>query len=169
MAEPLCDALLSKIREQVELTDHLIGVLSPEELNWAPQISGAWCAALLLGHLLDCLAGICAVLLTVHPNELAHFHRLRDMPVNRPHAVSEARAGLTLYQQHIDEGFGLLKDLDLAKRIPTIFAKQGEPVLTLLLGNLEHLINHKHQLFMYLKLMGRSVESRDLYRFREEC
>jgi len=37
-----------------------------------------------------------------------------------------------------------------------------------MLGNLEHLINHKHQLFTYLKLMGESVGSRDLYRFRGE-
>jgi hypothetical protein len=39
---------------------------------------------------------------------------------------------------------------------------------TLLLGNLEHLINHKHQLFMYVKLMGVAAGTRDLYRFRGE-
>ena len=40
--------------------------------------------------------------------------------------------------------------------------------MTLLLGNLEHLINHKHQLFTYLKQMGVEVTTRDLYRFRGE-
>ena len=49
---------------------------------------------------------------------------------------------------------------------PTVFVRTGETVLTLLLGNLEHLINHKHQLFIYLKLMGAPVETRDLYCFR---
>jgi hypothetical protein len=39
-------------------------------------------------------------------------------------------------------------------------------VATLLLGNLEHLINHKHQLFLYLKLMGVPVGTPDLYQFR---
>jgi hypothetical protein len=43
---------------------------------------------------------------------------------------------------------------------------EGEPLLTLLLGNLEHLINHKHQLFWYLKLLGVSVRTPDLYRLR---
>jgi len=39
-------------------------------------------------------------------------------------------------------------------------------VLTLLLGNLEHLINHKHQLFSYLKQMGVPVATPDLYQLR---
>jgi hypothetical protein len=34
------------------------------------------------------------------------------------------------------------------------------------LWNPEHLINHKHQLFTYLKILGIGVTSRDLYRFR---
>jgi hypothetical protein len=50
--------------------------------------------------------------------------------------------------------------------VATVFVERGEPLLTLLLGNLEHLINHKHQLFTYLKQMGVDVNTRDLYRFR---
>ena len=168
MPEPLCESLLAKIHEQIERTDHLIGILSAEQLNWTPDIPGAWRTAMILGHLLDCLAGICAVLMAVRPAELAHFERLREMRVNRPHSAGEAREGLVLFQKHINEGFALLQDVDLARRIPTVFVKNGETVLTLLLGNLEHVINHKHQLFMYLKLMGANVASKDLYHFRKE-
>jgi hypothetical protein len=50
--------------------------------------------------------------------------------------------------------------------VPTIFKGEGESVLTLLLCNLEHLINHKHRLFTYLKLLNVDVSSRDLYCFR---
>lgn len=167
MAEPLCEAVLSKIREQIERTDHLIGLLSPEQLNWAPEISGAWSTDRILGHLLDCLAGICAVLVAARPEQLAYFHRLRDNRVNCPHAAQEARDGLAFYQKHIEAGFDLIEDSDLAKPLPTVFVKSGELVLTLLLGNLEHVINHKHQLFMYMKLMGTDVTSQDLYQFRE--
>ncbi len=159
--EPLCGAILSKIHEQIERTDHLIGMLSPVELNWTPEIPGAWCTGQILGHVLDCLGGICAVLMAVYPEQLAYFQRLREVP-------QEARDGLALFQEHIDQGFSLLKDSDLSKPIPTVFVEAGEPVMTLLLGNLEHLINHKHQLFMYLKLMGANVASRDLYHFRTE-
>ncbi len=168
MAEPLCDAILSKIQEQIERTDHLITILSPEQLNWTPEISGAWRTAMILGHLLDCLAGICAVLVAVEPEKLAYFHRLRETRIATPCTAQEARDGLILYQKHIDAGFAVLEDADLARRIPTAFVRSGESVLTLLLGNLEHLINHKHQLFMYLKLMGASVASQDLYHFRIE-
>jgi hypothetical protein len=40
-------------------------------------------------------------------------------------------------------------------------------LLTLLLGNLEHLISHKYQLLTYLKLAGVTVGTPDIYRFRE--
>jgi hypothetical protein len=39
----------------------------------------------------------------------------------------------------------------------------GQTLLTLLLGNLEHLINHKHQLFELLKRSGLKVDTADLY------
>jgi hypothetical protein len=42
---------------------------------------------------------------------------------------------------------------------------EGEPVMTLLLENFEHLMNHKYQLFFYLKLLGTGVNTSDLYRF----
>jgi uncharacterized damage-inducible protein DinB len=160
--EPLCDSILAKIHEQIERTDHLVGLLSPGQLNWTPEIPGAWSTGQILNHILDCLGGICAFLMAVYPEQLAYFQRLREERIDRP------RDGLVLFQKHIDQGFVLLKDSDLSKPIPTVFVKSGEPVMTLLLGNLEHLINHKHQLFMYLKLMGASVASRDLYHFRTE-
>jgi hypothetical protein len=109
------------------------------------------------------MAGFCAVLAAAEPNRLAHFLALRELPVS---PAEEAAARIAIYGAHIEEGFGLLTDADLARRLPTVFVAQGELLLTLLLGNLEHLINHKHQLFTYLKLMGVSVATPDLYRFR---
>ena len=70
------------------------------------------------------------------------------------------------YRAHVEEGFALLHDADLGRRVPTVFVPRGESLLTLFLGNLEHLVNHKHQLFTYLKMMGVDVTSQDLYHFR---
>src|ERR1017187_10163472 len=152
MDQPVCAGLWSKIDEQIERTDHLIAVLPEGGLDFAPTIPGSWPAGVLLGHLLECLAGVCAVLRAADPERLRHFEQLRE------------RIGV--YRARIQEGFGLLRDADVSRRLPTIFVSDGEPILTLLLGNLEHLINHKHQLFTYLKMMGVEVGSRDLYRFR---
>lgn len=149
--------LLAKIREQMERAEHLIGLLPAGRLDWAPEVRGAWSARVLLEHLRDCLAGFCAVLHAAQPARLAHFSKLREI-----------QPSMAEYRAHIEEGFAALTDSDLARRVPTIFVRAGEPVLTLLLGNLEHLINHKHQLFTYLRLMGVEAGTPDLYRLRGE-
>lgn len=166
MSTVLCTSLLTKIHEQIERTDHLLTKLPAERLEWTPAVRNSWSTAKVLGHLLDCMAGFCAVLVAVHPERLAHFSRLRALDVNHACAGPETCDRLALYRTHIDEGFALLSDADLARVLPTVFVKNGESVLTLLLGNLEHLINHKHQLFTYLKLMGVEVGTSDLYCFR---
>lgn len=120
----------------------------------------------LLGHLLDCMAGFCALLFSLNPEKLGHFERLRRLEVNHFCAPKEALARMREYMSHIAEGFAILDDSDLRKGLPTVFVAEGEPVLTLLLGNLEHLINHKYQLFIYLRLMGAPLGTRDLYRLR---
>ena len=150
----LTAALLEKIGEQIERTSHLIGLVPAERLNWRPQ-AGDWTTSELIGHLHDCISGFCAVLVAAEPKRLAHFAKLREVP-----------PAMELYTAHMVEGFALLTDADLARRVPTVFVAEGESVLTLLLGNLEHLINHKHQLFTYLKQMGVAVATPDLYRFR---
>ena len=164
---PLCDSVREKIVEQIERTTHLIRLLPADRVDAAP-LPGAWPAEMLLGHLLDCLAGFCAVLQAAQPQQLEHFSRLRELPVNQPCSPEEAAAGIAVYRDHIEEGFRLLADADLARRVPTVFVPQGETLLTLLLGNLEHLVNHKHQLFACVRLLGGAVESRDLYAFRGE-
>src|SRR6185436_15006106 len=97
---------------------------------------------------------------------LEGFLALRELPVNEAMGATEGRRQLQVYLRHIEEGFGILTDEDLARVVPTVFVPEGEPVMTLLLGNLEHLVNHKFQLFHYLKLMGLPVGTPDLYVFR---
>ena len=66
----------------------------------------------------------------------------------------------------VRDGFRAVAQEDLARPIPTVFVPEGEALLTLLLGNLEHLISHKYQLLTYLKLAGVTVGTPDIYRFR---
>lgn len=163
--QPLCGALLGKIREQAELIDELIQMLPEEQLDWTPP-GGGWSTGRLLGHLLDCLAGMCAALYAANPEALGHFGRLRDLAVNHCCGREEARGRVRQYGERIAEGFGVLTDADLARPIPTVFVPAGEPLLSLILGNLEHITNHKHELFTRVKAAGAPVGTRHLYRFR---
>lgn len=170
-SEALPRLILEKVREQVERTGHLLSRLPPDSLDWRPQPAVANAPEVrrmgdLLGHILDCLAGFCAALYALHPDRLSHFARLRDLPVNHRCSIDEARERIQVYMKHIEEGFALLTNEELNQRIPTVFVPEGEAVLTILLGNLEHLINHKFQLFFYLKMLGVPVTTQDLYRMR---
>jgi len=164
--QPLCEVLSSRVQEQVELVDDLIRRLPAEQVDWTPP-TGSWSTARLLGHLLDCLAGMCAVLYSANPAELEHFLRLRELPVNHCCGRGEARARISQYGRTISEGFSLLTDADLTRSISTLFLPTGETLLSLILGNLEHITNHKHDLFIHLRLAGVPVGTRDLYRFRQ--
>lgn len=162
--DPLAAALADKIEEQIERAVHLVGFVSDPE--WRPPIPGAWSFAELLGHLLDCLAGFCAVLYGAYPERLSHFAELRHLPVNYACRPADMRVRAETYRAHLKEGFMALCDADLSRKVPTAFVPEGETVFTLMLGNLEHLINHKYQLFVYLKLALVDVKTIDLYRFR---
>src|SRR5581483_395175 len=153
---------------QMERAQHLARLIPEGRIDWMPPIEGAWTVGALLGHLLDCAAGFCAALHAAEPQTLAHFLKLREMPVNSPVGPDEFEAQLGRLRNSIEEGFRALDDSALSRRIPTVFVAEGETLLTILLGNLEHFINHKRELFLYMKMMGVPVGTRDLYRFRGE-
>jgi hypothetical protein len=161
----LSQIVLDKISEQVERADHLLSLIPPPSIEWRPM-PGAMRVCDLLGHLLECLAGFCATLYALDRERLAHFARLRDLEVNHCCGIQEARLRIRDYMACIEEGFTTVTDEDLALSLPTVFAAEGETVLRLLLTNLEHFTNHKYQLFFYLKMMGASVGTGDLYRLR---
>ncbi|HKY04980.1 MAG TPA: hypothetical protein VJQ56_08825 [Blastocatellia bacterium] len=158
--------ILEKLREQVELTDHLVSLVPEERLEWRP-VADSFRVCDLLGHLLESLSGFAAVLYALHPERLAHLLALHDRQVNHCCQVEEARAEMSSYLDHIAQGFTVVSDEDLLRRLPTLFVPEGEAGLTLILNNLEHLINHKHQLFFYLKLLAVPVATADLYRIRK--
>ncbi|MFY9609061.1 MAG: DinB family protein [Blastocatellia bacterium] len=163
----LAKLILSKLEEQIERSEHLIALIPPDKVEWKPR-PDEFRVCELLGHLLECLAGFCATLYDLNPERLADFARLRELRVNHCCEIEEARTRMAEYDAHIKRGFAILSDHDLARPLATVFVPEGEACLTLLLGNLEHLINHKYQLFSYLKLLGVQVETADLYRLRGE-
>lgn len=161
----LVTLLLAKLEDQIDRAEHLIALIPPDKLEWAP-VADYRRVCDLLGHLLECMAGFCAALYAVNPERLAHFAELRELPVNHCCSIEEARKRARDYREHIKQGFDLLNDDDLKRQVPTVFVPEGEALMTILLGNLEHFINHKYQLFFYLKMLGVEVATGDLYRIR---
>jgi uncharacterized damage-inducible protein DinB len=161
---------VQKVVETMERTEHLVSLAPADRVEWRPEFPAhlpqGYDLGHLLGHLLDCLSGFCAALQAAFPAELADFAELRSIAVNQFCLPEEAGRNLKLYAAHIERGLQCCSDDDLLRRIRTVFVPGGETLLTLLLGNLEHLINHKYQLFFYLKLAGVPVESRDIYKWR---
>ena len=165
MEHVLSPIVLSKIEDQIDRIDHLVALLPDGQLDWTPPIPRAFSVSVLLGHLMESTSGFCAVLYAARPDRLGHFVELKKLSGNGRIGPSEARVRLGMYRAHIREGFALLSDEDLGRKIPTVFVPEGESILSLLLVNSEHLASHKYQLFMYLRLLGVNVASKDLYHF----
>lgn len=170
-ARELASSLHEKIQEGVERTIHLVGLVPDDRMDWRPAASAASSPNVvdlghLLGHLLDCVAGFCAGLQAAFPSARREFKQIRELEVNHSCRPDDAAARLHQYSRCISKAFEFCSDEDLARKIPTVFASEGEPLITLLLGNLEHLTNHKYQLFFYLRLLGVPVNTGDLYRLR---
>ncbi len=167
----IVDSVRAKVLEAIERTEHLVSMVPVDRLAWKPELPANVTQANdlghALGHLLDCLAGFCAVFGAAFPELASQFEVLRSVPVNESCSPAEWGSQAGVFRGCIGQGFDRCSDADLARRIPTVFVAEGETLLTLLLGNLEHLNNHKYQLFLYLKLAGVAVSSRDVYRFRE--
>ncbi len=169
----LTDAVRDKVLEALELTGRLVSLVPEEKLEWRPATDVVSPRPLtdlghLLGHLLDCAAGFCAALYAAYPSQLIDFADLRELSVNHACGPEDAAKRLKEYSRCIARGFEFCTDEELGRKLPTVFEPQGERLVTLLLGNLEHFLNHKYQLFFYLKLLGVPVGSSDLYRFRGE-
>jgi len=167
------ESVQEKVRETIEQLGHLIALVPPGRLEWRPATEGARAAPRepvdvghLLGHLLTCLAGFCAALHAAFPEQLRELAGLRELQVDHFCGEDETRERIALYARAIEAGFEWCKDEDLGRRVQTVFVSGGETLMTLLLGNLEHTLNHKYQLFFYLRSMGLEVGTADLYRLR---
>jgi hypothetical protein len=166
----IVESVVEKVVETIERTEHLVSLVPADRVAWRPEFPAPLPPGNdlrhLLGHLLDCLSGFCAALQAAFPSELADFAELRSIAVNQSRVPEEAGRQIKVYRAHVERGLQCCTDGDLPRRIRTVFVPEGETLLTLLLGNLEHLINHKYQLFFYLKLAGVPVNSRDIYKWR---
>jgi hypothetical protein len=161
----LVEALRVKVGEAVERTDHLALLRKAACLaaGKAAQQLNAMDVGHLLGHLRLSFRFLC---------------RFQSLPEHPRILISPGLAEPLLLTEGSQRAHCRIWETNRTRVPPvqrfrfeacskTIFARKGETLMTLLLGNLEHLLNHKYQLFLYIKL-GRTGDLRDLYQFRGE-
>jgi hypothetical protein len=161
----LVGAFASKLFEEIDRIEHLAAMVRPEMLDISPLHGFSFRA--LLQHLLDCTGGFCAALDRALPGGLDHASVLKAALAKPVDQTADALERFVAFRSALRTGFSLLEDTDLARKLPTVFAAEGEPLLTILLSNYSHLVAHKYQLFMNLKASGVSVGTRDLYVFHD--
>jgi len=163
------DSLMEKVGEGIDRTIHLASLVPASSVSWQPPVPAGARPAFdfghLFGHLLDCLAGFCAVFQKALSDDMAHYAELRSINTNESYSSKDALRFMRLYNGHIRRGFARCTDEDLSTRLTTRFAPEGQTLMILLLNNYEHLTNHKYQLFLYLRLSGIRVGTQDLYKF----
>jgi len=130
--ESTLTALRDKVFEAVERTEHLIALTPEEKVRWTPVVetSSAWPMSLgdLLGHLVDCVAGFCAVFSAAFPEEFGNPSELCPLKANQVCEPQEAREGIARMRAPIARGFALCRDEDLARKIGTVFVAEGEMI-----------------------------------------
>ncbi len=164
-ARPVSALLAARILEDADLIAGMLALVPAGSEDWRPAdwpLSTDGTAPFTIGrlhaHLAESLAGVCGCLYRLHPVELSHLNALRE----RFHEASIFDA----LRRAAAQGFALVTDAELTQRLPTVFSPEGAPFLETLLINWKHLEHHAYQLFLYLKLLGVPVSTRQLYRFR---
>ena len=110
----IVESIRLKVREQIEKTEHLIKLIPPDCIDWNPQWPcGSSDIGHLFGHLLECLAGFCAVFHAAFPQQLKGVLELRSLPVNHFCNPDEAIGRIEAYARVIEQGFELCSEDDL--------------------------------------------------------
>src|SRR5208337_812201 len=104
MDNSLCSDLQAKFDHVIERIDHLIGLVPRDKLDWVPPQTNGFSFTVLLGHLMDCLAGITATQYAAKSDELGRFLELRRFAANQQVNQTEAQTRLRTFQQSIKEG-----------------------------------------------------------------
>lgn len=164
--------LLSEAEWTYAIADKLFGRVSDDELSWTPPAGRQW---MTMGQLLmHCATSGCGQAVRgfvtgdwglppdTEPEALAHLPTAAELP--SVGSVAEARRLLAEDRAVALRCIGEAGDEALLTR--RAVAPWGGPEATLfehLLHMIAHLTQHKGQLYYYLKLLGRDVNTADLW------
>jgi uncharacterized damage-inducible protein DinB len=167
----LKQVLLEEAEKTYKTTDKLFRRIDDSELNWKPATGKNW---MTIGQLLmHCANYGCGLAvqgfvkgdwgpLPEEPDEAQHLPKAEDLPY-----VENVQQAIKILNDDQKLTLDCLREVDEAELLSkTMAAPWGGIEMTLfqhLLMMIAHLAQHKGQLFYYLKLMGKDVDSSDLW------
>lgn len=171
MSRALTEVLARRFAEDLALVEEMLALVEEDREEWRPDWPPSAEGQLpftvreLAGHLVMAWGGVLGCLKKLHPEALGHWVEWEG---GEGLTVAAARRRLEEGGQMAAEGWALVRDEELGRMVGTYFRPEGEAWLEIVLKNGKHWNHHGHQLFVYLKLMGVRVGSRELYRFAGE-
>lgn len=170
----LMKALLEEMENNYEVTKKLFQLVEPGQLCWKPTTGSNW---MTVGQLLMHCAqaqGVAVRAFVTGDWGLPDGVDIKDIPpeemlppADKLPAVESVDQALQLLAEDREVGIATLKGLDETELLQKRFsAPWGGPEYTLfqhILHMINHLGQHKGQLFYYLKLLGKDVKTGDLW------
>ena len=168
------DLIMSELLDTYKVASGLFDLVDDKDLGWKPETGSNWMnTAQLVKHITDCTAGSFKGLITgdwgmpegVDINQLPPEEMLP--PAEKLPAVANMAEGKRLLAEDRKNAVAILSSLD-EERLATAKALVPWDPTEMLLGHrmlqmVEHMKQHKGQLFYYLKLQGKPVHTGHLY------
>ncbi len=170
----LAQVLLEEMENNYKVTEKLFNLVEPGQLGWKPPTGSNW---MTVGQLLmHCsqAGGVAVRAFVTGDWGLPEGVDIKDIPpeemlppAEKLPTVESVDQALRLLAEDREIGIATLKGLNEAELLEKRFcAPWGGLEFTLFqhcLHMIEHLAQHKGQLFYYLKLLGKDVKTGDLW------
>ena len=158
------ELLKSEIEEAYRATEGLMDLVDEDNLDWAPESGVEWMTTRrLLRHLSDA-CGWCAENFIHDRWPQVMQGKPEDQPPTDVTDLAEAKSELAKDKQRVLDAIADAGEEALATRmVAAPWDPTERPLGQHVLGMIEHLKLHKAQLFYYLKLQGKPVNTFTLY------
>lgn len=166
--------LKCEAEDMYRVTENLVRKLEPADLGWKPSTGRNWMSVgQLLKHLTEACGGATKGLVTgdwgLPPGVKMEDMKPEDMlpPAERMPAVTSVQEALDLLAQDRKMALHYIAEAGeknlFDKQLTAPWGGPEQPLGMHLWHMIQHLGQHKGQLFYYLKLMGRPVHTGDLW------
>lgn len=158
------ELLKSEVEDAYRAADGLMGLVDEDKLDWAPDSGVEWMSTRrLLRHLSDA-CGWCATNFVHDRWGQVMKGEAKDQPPTSVESVAEARSELAKDKKRALDAIADAGEEALASRmVQAPWEPVPRPLGQHVLQMVNHLNLHKSQLFYYLKLQGKSVNTFTLY------